>query len=66
MEKTRTVSVAFAKSIIFLSLIDPAGWTIAETPDCTSFSIPSTKGKKASDAATTFFYYQSLLFFSFY
>ena len=37
--------------IISLSLIDPDGWITAETPELTKVSIPSTKGKKASDAA---------------
>ena len=41
----------FANLIIFLSLIDPEGWIIALTPDKTSSSMPSVKGKKASDAA---------------
>ena len=35
-----------------MSLIEPDGCTTAVTPDCTNLSIPSTKGKKASDAAT--------------
>ena len=39
--------------IISLSLIDPEGCITAVTPDWTNFSIPSTKGKNASDAATT-------------
>ena len=41
-----------AKFIISLSLIDPAGWITALTPDWTNFSNPSTNGKKASDALT--------------
>ena len=52
MEKINTVPVALAKFITSLSLIDPEGWTTAETPAWTNFSIPSTNGKKASDAAT--------------
>ena len=40
--------------IISLSLIDPEGCITALTPDWTSFSIPSTNGKKASDAAIEF------------
>ena len=32
--------------------MDPEGWITAFTPDWINFSIPSTNGKKASDAAT--------------
>ena len=49
---TSIVLVSFANLIISLSLIDPDGWITAETPDWISFSIPSTNGKKASEAAT--------------
>ena len=52
-EKTKIVSVRFANLIISLSLIDPAGCITAVTPDCTNFSMPSTNGKNASEAATT-------------
>ena len=41
-----------AKLIISLSLIEPDGCTTAVTPDCTNISIPSTKGKKASEETT--------------
>ena len=51
-EKTKIVPVWFANFIISLSLIDPEGCIMAEIPACTNFSIPSTNGKKASDAAT--------------
>ena len=50
------VPVWLANFIISLSLIDPEGCITAETPDCTNFSMPSTKGKNASEAATTFFF----------
>ena len=46
------MSVRLANLIISLSLIDPEGCITAEIPDWTSFSIPSTKGKNASEAAT--------------
>ena len=51
LEKTKTVLVWLTNFIISLSLIDPNGWIIAEIPDWINFSIPSTNGKKASDAA---------------
>ena len=43
---------SLAALITFLSLIEPPGWMIAFTPDSINSSIPSGKGKKASDAAT--------------
>ena len=52
--KAITRSILFAVSIIFLSFIEPPGWIIASTPTLASSSIPSEKGKKASDAATEF------------
>ena len=51
-EKIKTVLVSFANFIISLSAIDPEGCITALTPDWISFSIPSTNGKKASEAAT--------------
>ena len=50
--KAITRPALFAASIIFLSFIEPPGWIIASTPTSASSSIPSVKGKKASDAAT--------------
>ena len=41
-----------ADSITFLSFFEPPGCIIASTPISANFSIPSEKGKKASDAAT--------------
>ena len=52
--KAITRSALFAASMTFLSFIEPPGWIIASTPTSTSSSIPSEKGKKASDAATEF------------
>ena len=52
--KAITIPASFAASIIFLSFIEPPGWIIASTPVSASCSIPSGKGKKASDAATEF------------
>ena len=52
--KTITRFALFAASITFLSFIEPPGWMIACTPTLVSSSIPSGKGKKASDAATEF------------
>ncbi len=46
------MSVRLANLIISLSLIEPLGWIIALTPAWINFSIPSVKGKKASEAAT--------------
>ena len=40
--------------ITFLSFIEPPGWIIASTPASTNCSIPSAKGKNASEAATEF------------
>ena len=42
--------------------MDPEGWITALTPAWTRVSIPSTKGKKASEAATTL---SLLLFWNF-
>ena len=53
LEKIKIEFVELANFIISLSRIDPAGWMIAEIPDWTNFSMPSTKGKKASEAAKT-------------
>ena len=44
----------FAASITFWSFIEPPGCIIALTPNLINSSIPSLKGKKASDAATEF------------
>ena len=52
--KTITRPALFATSITFLSFIEPPGWIIASIPTSASSSIPSEKGKKASDAATEF------------
>ena len=52
--KTIDMPASFATLIAFLSFIDPPGWIIAPTPKLANSSIPSGKGKKASDAATEF------------
>ena len=52
--KAITKPASFAALIIFLSLTEPPGWIIASMPALASSSIPSGKGKKASDAATEF------------
>jgi len=41
-------------AIDFLSFIEPPGCITASTPTSISFSMPSGKGKKASEAATEF------------
>ena len=52
--KTIDMPASFATLIACLSFIDPPGWIIAPTPKLANSSIPSGKGKKASDAATEF------------
>ena len=49
-------------SIIFLSLIESSRLIIAVTPDLINCSIPSLKGKKASDAATEFSIFSGVKF----
>ena len=45
---------SFAALIALLSFTEPPGWIIAFTPLSINCSIPSGKGKKASEAATEF------------
>ena len=46
------IPALFAEDIIFLSFIEPPGCIMALIPTLANSSIPSGKGKKASDAAT--------------
>ena len=52
--KSITRPALFAALITFLSFIEPPGWIIASTPASANSSMPSGKGKKASEAATEF------------
>ena len=52
--KTITRPSSFADLITFLSFIEPPGWIMASTPASANSSMPSGKGKKASEAATEF------------
>ena len=54
--KNILILALLAALIISWSLIDPPGCTIVFTPALTRVSIPSTKGKKASDAAIEFLF----------
>ena len=49
---TKIMAILFSSAawITSSSLIDPPGWTIAVTPAFAASSIPSLKGKKASEA----------------
>ena len=50
--KAIIIPALFAARITLLSFIEPPGWITASTPAAASSSIPSAKGKKASEAAT--------------
>ena len=57
-----TILDLFAALITSLSFNDPPGWIIASIPELANFSIPSGKGKKASEAATEFFIFSGANF----